>query len=139
MNDTIGNRIIKCPRCGKYIDLTEASIYVSEHTDTKVAGRNIITSNYTRNEIMCRSCAFYRNHAEKLFEKLIWVLTLVISIGLIFISYAIPSVTGGILSRIVGGVLIGALVGVLLTEFIKYCFYAYDNIKMYFVRKMNKQ
>lgn len=132
------NRTIKCPRCGKEVDLTEASVYVSEHTDTNVAGRYIRTSNYTQHEIMCKGCAFYRNRAESFFKVLIWVLAVIISVVLVAVSYTLSFVNGGIVARIIYSVLIGTIAGFFLAEFLKYCFYAYDNIKMFFVRRKNR-
>lgn len=134
----MNNETIKCPRCGKQVDLTETSVYVSEHTDTNVAGRYIRTSNYTRREVMCRSCARYRNQAEGIFKMLIWILAVIIAIGLIVYSYSLPSITAGIVARIICSTIIGIVVGFFLAEFLKYCFYAYDNIKMFFVRRMNR-
>lgn len=132
------NRTIKCPRCGKEVDLTEASVYVSEHTDTNVAGRYIRTSNYTQHEIMCKGCALYRNRAEGFFKVLIWIFAVIISVVLVAVSYTLSFVNGGIVARIIYSVLIGTIAGFFLAEFPKYCFYAYDNIKMFFVRRKNR-
>jgi hypothetical protein len=138
MNDTTRNSAFRCPRCGKKVDLTEASVYVSDHTDTNVAGRYIRTSNYTQHEIMCKGCAFYRNRAESFFKVLIWVLAVIISVVLVAVSYMFSFVNGGIIARIIYSVLIGTIAGFFLAEFLKYCFYAYDNIKMFFVRRKNR-
>ena len=138
MNDTIRNSTFLCPRCGKEVDLTGASVYVSEHTDTNVAGRYIRTSNYTQHEIMCKGCALYRNRAEGFFKVLIWILAVIISVVLVAVSYTLSFINGGIVARIIYSVLIGTIAGFFLAEFLKYCFYAYDNIKMFFVRRKNR-
>ena len=134
----MNNNTIICPRCGKQVDLSDTSVYESEHTETNVVGRYIRTSNYTRREVMCRSCAFYRNRAESFFGKLLWILALIICVTFIVCSFYFSWGNGGFIKKAIAGVFIGLVAGFFMSEFLKYCFYAYDNVKMFFVRRKNK-
>ena len=90
------------------------------------------STNVKEHELMCNSCASFRNKAEKFFNAIGCLFMVICSI--VFYKIMNGSGIGGVLASMFAGAMAGSLLMIVLRFF----FYIFDEIRMFFVRRHSK-